>query len=100
MDEVKKIAASSDIAGAMARLDAMIDASESDSGNAKDAGARHTLAEAYFMRGRLHWKLGARARAMADYAHAADLDPDSGAVRALEMARDIEAFFNPDMLNP
>lgn len=56
--------------------------------------------EAYFMRGKLRWRLGDRSGATADYAHAAELNPKSGAVRALEMARDIEGFFNPDLLNP
>lgn len=53
-----------------------------------------------FTRGRLHWRLGHRAEAMADYARAAELRPDGPAARALEQCRDIMAFFNPDLLNP
>lgn len=53
-----------------------------------------------FTRGRLHWRLGHRAEAMANYARAAELHPDSPAARALEQSRDIMAFFNPDLLNP
>lgn len=59
-----------------------------------------TDAEVYFLRGKAYWRLGNRARALSDYATAADLDPDSPAVIALEQAREIEAFFNPDLLNP
>ena len=58
------------------------------------------LAEAYFMRGKLMWRMGRRADATSDYAKAAGLDPDSKAVKALEHARDVEAFFNPDLYNP
>lgn len=53
-----------------------------------------------FTRGRLHWRLGNRAEAMADYARAAELRPDGPAARALEQSRDIMDFFNPDLLNP
>ena len=53
-----------------------------------------------FTRGRLHWRLGHRAVAMADYARAAELCPNGPAARALEQSRDIMAFFNPDLLNP
>lgn len=59
-----------------------------------------TDAEVYFLRGKAYWRLGNRASALSDYATAADLDPDSPAVIALEQAREIEAFFNPDLLNP
>lgn len=52
------------------------------------------------MRGKLYWKLGNRAAATSSYAAAAELDPDSPAAAALEQARTIEAFFNPDLLNP
>lgn len=57
-------------------------------------------AEALFMRGKLYWKLGNRAAATSSYAAAAELDPGSPAAAALEQARTIEAFFNPDLLNP
>lgn len=57
-------------------------------------------AEALFARGRLHWKMGNRSKATSDYAAAASLDPDSPATMALEQAREIENFFNPDLLNP
>lgn len=61
---------------------------------------KKTLADMYFRRGKLYWRLGRRADATSDYAKAADFDPESPAVRALENARDVEAFFNPDLYNP
>lgn len=57
-------------------------------------------ADALFLRGKLYWRLGNRSKATSDYAAAAGLDPDSPAASALEQARDIENFFNPDLLNP
>lgn len=57
-------------------------------------------AYALYCRGRLYWKLGERAKATSDYAAAASLDPAGPASMALEQARDIENFFNPDLLNP
>lgn len=57
-------------------------------------------ADALFARGKLYWRSGNRSAATTDYAHAAALQPDGPAARALEMARDIESFFNPDLLNP
>ncbi|MDE5785421.1 MAG: hypothetical protein K2H98_02720 [Duncaniella sp.] len=53
-----------------------------------------------FMRGKLHWRMGHRARATSDFSAAAAIDPSSPAVRALEHARDVESFFNPDLYNP
>lgn len=57
-------------------------------------------AEMFFERGKLYWRLGERSRAASDYAAAAELDPEGPAVHALEHARHIEDFFNPDLLNP
>lgn len=76
-----------DNAAAMKALDTYIDNNPGDD-------------EAYFLRGKLRWRTGDRSGATSDYAHAAAINPASGAVRALEMARDIESFFNPDLLNP
>ena len=53
-------------------------------------------AEALFLRGKIHWRLGNRSH----YAAAAAADPDSPAAEALEQARAVEDFFNPDLLNP
>lgn len=57
-------------------------------------------AQALFLRGKLWWRLGRRSCAMNDYAASAEIDPEGPASKALEQARDIEAFFNPDLLNP
>jgi len=72
---------------AIALLDEIITASSASS-------------EALFLRGKLLWKLGRRAEATSDYIKATDIDPDGPASRALEMARSVESFFNPDLLNP
>lgn len=54
----------------------------------------------YFIQGKILWRLGQRNRATTAYLRAAELNPDSPAVQALEHARAIESFFNPDLLNP
>ncbi|MBO5456224.1 MAG: hypothetical protein J6A20_06875 [Muribaculaceae bacterium] len=54
----------------------------------------------YFERGKLLWRLGDRGAAMGDYAKAKSINPDSPAVRALELAYDVANFFNPDLYNP
>lgn len=72
---------------AVASLSAMIEARDDDEA-------------LYFMRGKLRWRLGDRSGATSDYAVAASLNPLSPAVRALEHARDVADFFNPDLYNP
>ncbi|MDE6176800.1 MAG: hypothetical protein K2F71_04585 [Paramuribaculum sp.] len=70
-------------------------------GEAIDAAADPLLkATLYFERGKLYWKTGCRSAATTDYAAAAELDPDGPAVAALDQAREIENFFNTDLLNP
>jgi len=53
-----------------------------------------------FERGKLRWRTGDRAGATGDYAKAAHINPQSPAAKALEQARDIADFFNPDLYNP
>lgn len=53
-----------------------------------------------FLKGKSLWRLGRRSEATSAYAASAALDPEGPAVRALEHARDIDAFFNPDLYNP
>lgn len=53
-----------------------------------------------FIRGKAYWRLGNRRAAMSDYAASASLNPSGPATRALEQARDIADFFNPDIFNP
>ena len=56
--------------------------------------------ELYFVRGRLFWRLGDRRRAINDYGRAVEINPQSKAAYALENAREVLSFFNPDLLNP
>lgn len=67
---------------------------------AGDELARRNVADLYFRRGKLYWRLGERSRATTDYAQASELDPEGPATMALEQARDVESFFNPDLYNP
>ncbi|MBD5314015.1 MAG: tetratricopeptide repeat protein [Bacteroides sp.] len=53
-----------------------------------------------FERGKLRWRIGDRAGATGDYAKASMINPESPAAKALEQARDIADFFNPDLYNP
>lgn len=54
----------------------------------------------YLMRGQLLWRLGENAKAMSDFAHAVQINPDSPAKAALDLTRSVMDFYNPDMLNP
>lgn len=56
--------------------------------------------EAYFLRGRVYWRLQDHGRAVSDYERAVAINPDSPARHALDIARDVFNFFNPDLLNP
>lgn len=53
-----------------------------------------------FVRGKVRWRLGDRQGATGDYAKASIINPESPAAKALEHARDIADFFNPDLYNP
>lgn len=87
LNDIKALTEASNYVQAMTRLNDYID-------------LHPDSADALFMRGKLFWRLGERARATADYAASAAIQPDGAAACALEHARDIEAFFNPDLLNP
>lgn len=56
--------------------------------------------EAYFVRGKLWWRLDNHSAAVTDYETAVSLNPDSNARHALELARSVFDYFNPDLLNP
>lgn len=62
--------------------------------------ASHEDAELYYQRGRLKWKAGRQTEAMSDYSKAVALDPSSPAAVALELARDVMAFYHKDRYNP
>lgn len=53
-----------------------------------------------YLRGKAYWRLGQKGKAISDWEQAAALDPESPARHALEMARDVMDFFNPDLYNP
>lgn len=54
----------------------------------------------FFSRGKLHWRLGNKSQAITDYEHAVAINPKSPAHIALDNARDVISFFNPDLYNP
>lgn len=54
----------------------------------------------WYERGRLYWRLGNKANAIADYEEAVFLDSESPARHALQLARDVMDFYNTDLLNP
>lgn len=65
--------------------------------NAASEGAD---ADMWYLRGKAWWRKGEHGKAMSCYSQAVAIDPDSPAATALSQARDIAAFFNPDLLNP
>lgn len=62
--------------------------------------AQEATADAYYQRGRLHWRAGNRGAAMSDYNRAVALDPDSPAAEALKLCNEIMDFYNTDLYNP
>lgn len=56
--------------------------------------------EAFFLRGKLFWRLQNYSAAVTDFETAVSINPQSGARHALELARDVFDFYNPDLLNP
>lgn len=56
--------------------------------------------EAYFMRGKLSWRLQNYSAAVTDFETAVSINAESGAQHALELARDVFDYYNPDLLNP
>lgn len=54
----------------------------------------------HLMRGQVYWRLGDKSRAITDYEHALQINPKSPARTALELARKIMDYYNPDLLNP
>lgn len=53
-----------------------------------------------YLRGRLAWRRGDKAAAMAAYEKAAAADPAGPGAIALEQLRDIMAFYHRDLYNP
>lgn len=63
-------------------------------------GTSGSDAHLHFLRGKILWRLGRRSEAVGAYSRAVELDPSSPARSAIEMASQIDSFFNPDMFNP
>ena len=52
------------------------------------------------MRGRLYWRMQNYSAAVTDFETALAINPECDAKHALELARDVFDYFNPDLLNP
>lgn len=87
LQNIQALISQNHLDSALSQLDALI-AADGDS------------AEALYMRGRVHWRLGDKRRAINDYTAAAALDPACGAAEALEQAYAILDFYNRDLYNP
>jgi len=84
---------------AMTALDSAISSAMMPDAGADPAQAKY-LADLYFRRGKLNWRLGQRKDALNDYAMAESLDAGSPASMALAQARAILDFHAPDLYNP
>lgn len=65
-----------------------------------EIGANSVNDEAYYLRGRLYWRLGQTAMAISDFEHALAINPSSPAAAAVSIARDVMDFYNKDLYNP
>ena len=54
----------------------------------------------WYLRGKAYWRMDRKSDAISDFEEASHLDPQSPAVHALEMTRDVMDFFNHDLMNP
>ena len=83
-------------------VDKFIDEGRYDDALALLDGVLNEVADSdlFYRRGRLLWKLGRKTDAMSDYGRAVEIDPQSPAATALDMAREVMNFYNKDMYNP
>lgn len=95
--EVDSLVSAGSVAEGVERL---TDVVQSVDNEVMSADEKKQLAEIYFRRGKLLWRMSRRAEAQSDYGRALSLDPQSRAALALEQAREVAAFFNPDLYNP
>lgn len=66
-----------------------------------DAGVEQDRAEELLVaRGKVHWRMQNYSGAVCDFEKALSINPDSEAGPALELARNIFDYYNPDLLNP
>ncbi len=86
------------MAATQAEIEALIAAGRLDEALAAADSADE--ATAHYLRGRIAWKQGRRAEAIAAYGRAAALDPAGPGATALAQAREIMDFFNKDLYNP
>ncbi len=83
----------------MAEIEALLTANSLDAADsALDAAAPD--ADADYLRGRLAWRRGDKAAAIAAYERAAAANPEGPAPIALEQARAIMSFYHRDLYNP
>jgi Flp pilus assembly protein TadD len=87
LEQIKSLVDADNLAEALKQLNAYIAEHADDD-------------SAYFMRGKVYWRIGQRAQAITDYERATQLNPLSPARHALNQSRDIMDFFNPDIYNP
>lgn len=101
--EVDRLVSEGQLAEAVEMLGRLIDGCKDGCG--VTPGKQHEdhdkeLADMYFRRGKLYWRMSLRSEAQSDYARAVALDPQSPASVALGQAREVDSFFNPDLYNP
>ena len=87
LPKIQQLIDENQLEDAMIRLNGIIDSEAVDD-------------EAYFMRGKLYWRLQKYSAAVTDFEHAVAINPESGASYALDLAREVFDFYNPDLLNP
>lgn len=97
LDSIKSLIKQDRLTEALSTLNALMEERQSHIEENHDNAYQ---AEALFLRGKIYWRLGKRSEAQNDYLASSALDPSGPATAALESARTIEAFFNPDLLNP
>lgn len=105
LQEIEELVSAGELEAAVGALTELIDANDATPGALTElVDANNTTAEGlddlYFRRGKLYWRLGRRGEATSDYMKAVAVNPSSPASRALENARDVEAFYNKDLYNP
>ena len=88
-----------------AQIDALIDADRLDEAldatrSLPDSGSDPDLPQLLFLRGKTLWRLGLRSEAIGAYSRSAALAPGGPATRGLELATEIDSFYNPDIFNP
>ena len=57
-------------------------------------------ADNYYTRGKYYWKLGNKSKAISDFNHAVQIDPQSPAAIYLKMSNDVMDFYNTDLYPP